>query len=117
MLSEALSLHVPSRLNEKRETRNELLADVFPIRCPDNPVQLAVVQPVEVTVLAVVDDDVAAAAVKVRVHLTPAFGAGKPSIEISRVEWTRVVSAARPARLQVFNHRRENAHRNQHAVT
>jgi hypothetical protein len=90
---------------------------VFPIRSPHNSVQLAMIQPVEAAVLAVIDDHVAASAVEVRVHSAPALRTGDAPIQIPRLERTSHVPVAFPAGLEILNHCRENTHRDQHAVT
>ena len=91
------------------------LAVVRVIRRPYDPHQFAVIEPVQLARVAVVDDDIAGTVVEVRVHLVMAMGTVDPSLEIVPVG-SGGDQGAGIASSQFFDERDEDAHWNEHAT-
>ncbi len=91
-------------------------ACVLTIRRSNNSIELAVIQPVQSTVLAIVNDDVAASTIWMRLHLPAALRAVDPAIQIFPVDRVRASGGSIAARAHILNDRHEHAHGDQRAV-
>ena len=85
------------------------------VRGADDPVQLAIVQPVHDAGLAGIDDDVAGAAVGVGIHGRAAPGAMDLAVEILPVRRVGGVDGDFAAGAEVLDDFSEDVHRDQHA--
>src|SRR3989442_10432735 len=93
---------------------SDFFAAVAWIRSTDNPIQLLVIQPVDRAVVAVIDNDVARAAVEMGIHEPAAVRTADPAIQLFPVRGMHRVRGGRTTGAEILHNLQEDIHRNEH---
>src|SRR5579871_5980278 len=96
------------------EAERSNVAGILPVVSLDDPVQFAVIQPVEFTILAILDNDVASAAIKMGVHWLGALRAPDAPIHFAPVRLTGRLARTCAAPAQNVDDFEEGIHPDQH---